>query len=102
MYKVLRYRPTEVIPTFFNVIRSIICDTSQKTAVLVHIVDINLMVFSKRNIFAFLKYIYFRPYMMPQLLWEQGRITIDWELYHEKAVKLKEYIYIVFTSSILL
>ena len=66
------------------------------TAVLVHIVDINLMVFSKRNMFAFLKYIYCRPYM-PQLWWEQGRLSIDWELYHEKAVKLKEYIYIVFT-----
>ena len=39
---------------------------------------------------------------MPQLLWEQGRISIDWELYHENAVKFKEYIYIVFTSFILL
>ena len=68
-----------------------ICDTSQKTAVLVHIVDINLMVFSIRNMFSFLKYIYCRPYM-PQLLWKQGRISIDWELYHEKAVKFKEYI----------
>ena len=63
--------------------------------------DINLMVFSKRNMFAFLKYTYFRSYM-PQLLWEQGRISIDWELYYEKAVKFKEYIYIVFTSFILL
>ena len=68
----------------------------KKTAVLVHIVDIKLMVLSKRNMFAFPKYIYCRPYM-PQLLWEQGGISIDWELCHEKAVKLKEYIYIVLT-----
>ena len=54
------------------------------------------MFFSKRNMFAFLKYIYFRPYM-PQLLWEQGQISIDRGLYHKKAVKFKEYIYIVFT-----
>ena len=54
------------------------------------------MVVSKRNMFAFLKYIYCRLYM-PQLLWEQGRICIGWELYHEKAVKFKEYIYIVLT-----
>ena len=53
------------------------------------------MVFSKRSMFAFLNYVYFRSYM-PQLLWEQGRISIDWELYHEKAVEFKEYIYIVF------
>ena len=39
---------------------------------------------------------------MPQLLWEQGRISIDWELYHEKGVEFKEYIYIVFTTFILL
>ena len=58
------------------------------------------MVFSKRIVFAFLKYIYFRSYMT-QLLLEQGPISIDWELYHEKAVKFKEYIYIVFTSFIL-
>ena len=69
---------------------------TKKTAVLVHIVDINLMVVSKRNMFAFLKYIYCRLYM-PQLLWEQGRICIGWELYHEKALKFKEYIYIVLT-----
>ena len=54
------------------------------------------MVFSKRNMLAFLKYIYFRPYM-PQLLWEQGLISIDWGLYHGKAVTFKEYIHIVFT-----
>ena len=58
------------------------------------------MVFCKRNMFAFLKYIYIRPYM-PQLLWEQGQISIDWELFQEKAVKFKEYIYIGFTSFIL-
>ena len=67
--------------------------THHKQTVLVHIVDINLMVFSKRNMFAFLKYIYCRPYMT-QFLWEQCRIS---EFYHEKAAKFKEYIYIVFT-----
>ena len=68
----------------------------KKIAVLVHI---NLMVFSafytKCLPFSNI-YIVDHAYYMPQLLWEQGRISIDWELYHEKAVKFKEYIYIVF------
>ena len=47
------------------------------------------MVFLKRNMFAFLNYIYFRLYM-PQLFWEQGRISIDSELYHEKNSEIQE------------
>ena len=39
---------------------------------------------------------------MHQSSWKQfGRISIDWELYQEKAVKFKEYVNIVLTSFIL-
>ena len=61
------------------------------------------MVFLKRNMFAFLNYIYFRPYM-PQLFWVQGGISINSEFYHEKTVKFKKYnnIYIIYFTLVIL
>ena len=81
--KVLGYT---AVPIFFNVICWNIYDSSPKTVVLVHIVGIDLVVFSKHT--TVFKNIYFGPYM-PQLLWKQGRISIgsrSYNVYHEEAV----------------
>ena len=76
------------------------CDTSQKTAVLVRIVGINLMVFSKRNIF-FLN-IYILDHTCHSCYGNKVKYPLTESYIMRKEVKFKEYIYIVFTSFILL
>ena len=43
---------------------------------------------------------------MPQLLWEQGQISIDWELYHEKRSEIQgihlHCVYIIYFTLVLL